>query len=144
MDVLPVRCLPDAFVTTGRSRRRGRRIRACRFRCSSRPVQCRWVGRRPLQPDVHAAALVFEFFEPVLLHEREQTSYLGKVHAARVRSCSAFWLWFLGHLEFEKFPGSRRQIHGALCRHQDVVLDPDAPKTFQVDARLNGHDHPVL
>ncbi len=39
---------------------------------------------------MNAAALVFELFEPILLHEREETLHFDQIHAFGVRTCARF------------------------------------------------------
>ena len=93
---------------------------------------------------MHASALVLKFFEPILLHKREEALDFDQVHAFRVRTCARFRLRLLRHLEFEEIQGSRRQIHSALRCHNHIILNADAANPFQVDARFNRHDHPFL
>ena len=130
-----------------------------RFRCTGRRTgdncrngapagshwRARWGSRQLFfKADADAAALVLEFRESVLVHERQHALDLGEVHPASVHAGAGDWFRFLRHSEFEKIPGRRGQIHRPARRNYYVVFDPDPAQALDVDPRLDGDNHAFL
>ena len=92
-------------------------------------------------------ALVFEFLQPVFLHEREQALRLRR--GPRLRTCdtcdcASGISIFSPFIVLENPVEAVVKILGALGRDHHIIFDANTAKPFDVDARLDGHDHALL
>jgi hypothetical protein len=68
------------------------------------------------QPHGESVTGVFEFFEPVLLHEIKQPLDFVQINAFRPLTCIGLWSFFR-HLKLEKLACCVGKVHATCGRH---------------------------